>query len=68
MWAYTHPASAASGDIDNSEGWRRQGRRNAFAKVLPAPMRPNLPDDDMIVQSPIPRSGKAPTVEYCLPE
>lgn len=53
LWrTYTHPASAAGDDMeDNSEGWRRQGERDAFAGVLPALVRPNLPENGMIVQS-----------------
>jgi hypothetical protein len=53
LWrTYTHPASAAGDDMeDNSEGWRRQGERDAFAQVLPALAKPNLPDDGMIMQS-----------------
>jgi hypothetical protein len=53
LWrTYTHPASAAGDDMsDNSEGWRRQGERDAFAKVLPALVQPNLPEDGMIMQS-----------------
>ncbi|MEY9929714.1 hypothetical protein ABH926_004354 [Catenulispora sp. GP43] len=53
LWrTYTHPASAAGDDMgDNSEGWRRQSERDAFAKVLSALAQPNLPEGGMIVQS-----------------
>ncbi|NUP48486.1 MAG: hypothetical protein HOW97_14435 [Catenulispora sp.] len=53
LWrTYTHPASAAGDDLeDNSEGWRRQSERDAFADVPAALTAPNLPADGMIVQS-----------------
>jgi len=48
---YTHPASAADGLEENSEGWLRQCEREAFAKVTRAIRSPNLPEHGMIVQS-----------------
>ncbi|MEU0486641.1 hypothetical protein ABZ260_46690 [Streptosporangium sp. NPDC006013] len=48
---YTHPASAADSLEVNSEGWRRQGAREAFAMVLPALGKPNLPAHGSIIQS-----------------
>ncbi|GAA0975766.1 hypothetical protein GCM10009555_034220 [Acrocarpospora macrocephala] len=48
---YTHPASAADTLDVNSEGWRRQGERDAFATVLPALSSPNLSTQNSIIQS-----------------
>ncbi|MET8852308.1 hypothetical protein [Amycolatopsis sp. NPDC004625] len=48
---YTHPASAADDHEGNSEGWRRQGERDAFAKVVPSIRNPNLPDGDHLIVS-----------------
>ena len=53
-WCYTHPASAARGTEPNSEGWRRQVSREAFAEVASAVKSPNLPVDETIVVSYIP--------------
>ncbi|MGH8829065.1 MAG: hypothetical protein ACRDVZ_15995 [Jiangellaceae bacterium] len=52
LWrTYTHPASAADSLEPNSEGWRRQSERDAFADVLEALRSPNLPHDGYIDQS-----------------
>ncbi|MBB5958651.1 hypothetical protein FHS29_005259 [Saccharothrix tamanrassetensis] len=48
---YTHPASAADSMEPNSEGWRRQGERDAFADVLPAISKPNLPEGGLLEES-----------------
>lgn len=49
---YTHPVSAAGSVELNSEGWRRQGERDAFAGVPDNLRKPNLPHDNgTIVQS-----------------
>ncbi|MFJ5123091.1 hypothetical protein [Kitasatospora sp. NPDC088548] len=45
---YTHPASAASSQEPNSEGWRRSEERKAFDEVPLAITRPNLPQDGML--------------------
>jgi hypothetical protein len=54
-WAwrtYTHPASAAESVEPNTEGWRRQGERDAFAEVLDHVRKPHLPDEQgSLVQS-----------------
>ncbi|USX56336.1 hypothetical protein [Lentzea sp. HUAS12] len=54
-WAwrtYTHPASAAESVEPNTEGWRRQGERDAFAEVLDHVSKPHLPDEQgSLVQS-----------------
>jgi hypothetical protein len=47
LWrCYTHPAGAADSLEANSEGWRRQQSREAFAEVIPAIRKPHLPDED----------------------
>ncbi|WP_240522190.1 hypothetical protein [Amycolatopsis vastitatis] len=52
VWrTYTHPASAADSLEPNTEGWRRQGEREAFAEVVTSLRNPNLPHGDHIVQS-----------------
>lgn len=52
VWrTYTHPASAAASTEPNSEGWRRQCEREAFAEVVPALWDPNLPEDGLLLQS-----------------
>ncbi|MEV0768631.1 hypothetical protein [Nocardia salmonicida] len=52
VWrTYTHPASAADSLEVNSEGWRRQGERDAFADVVAAVRAPNLPEAGGIIQS-----------------
>jgi hypothetical protein len=60
LWrCYTHPASAAAGTEPNSEGWRRQRARNAFAKVTASLRAPNLSaDGDLIVRyNPVEETG-----------
>lgn len=52
LWrTYTHPASAADSMQDNSEGWRRQQERDAFAMVLDALRKPELPEPGMLTES-----------------
>jgi hypothetical protein len=52
LWrTYTHPASAADSLEANTEGWRRQGEREAFATVIPAIKNPHLPEAGEIIQS-----------------
>lgn len=47
LWrCYTHPASASDSLEANTEGWRRQQSREAFAEVIPAIRKPHLPDED----------------------
>ncbi|MFD0857115.1 hypothetical protein ACFQ07_33220, partial [Actinomadura adrarensis] len=48
---YTHPASASEDQGENSEGWRRERHREAFAKAIDALTNPNLPTDGMLLQS-----------------
>lgn len=48
---YTHPASAADSHEPNSEGWRRQRERDAFAVVAAAFTSPNLPSDGYMIRS-----------------
>jgi hypothetical protein len=44
LWrCYTHPASASPSLDVNTEGWRRQGERDAFSRVAAAIQGPNLP-------------------------
>ncbi|GHH57935.1 hypothetical protein [Lentzea cavernae] len=51
-WTYTHPASGAESVDPNSEGWRRQGEREAFVEVLDHVRKPYLPNDQgYLVQS-----------------
>ncbi|MEU3642905.1 hypothetical protein AB0E59_05920 [Lentzea sp. NPDC034063] len=51
-WTYTHPATSAESIEPNSEGWRRQGEREAFAEVLDHVRKPYLPDGQgYLVQS-----------------
>jgi hypothetical protein len=46
LWrCYIHPVSPADRLEVNSEGWRRQQSREAFADVIPAIKKPNLPDE-----------------------
>lgn len=55
LWrTYTHPASAAASLETNTEGWRRQGDRDAFDTVIGALKSPNLPQDGYMIQSYIP--------------
>lgn len=52
LWrTYTHPASAADSLEVNSEGWRRQGERDAFGTVIDALWKPNLPQGGSLLQS-----------------
>lgn len=52
IWrTYTHPAGAADSLEVNSEGWRRQGERDAFGTVIEALRDPNLPHGGMLLQS-----------------
>jgi hypothetical protein len=52
LWrAYTQPATAADDLEENSEGWRRDQERQAFAAVRAALAAPNLPADGMLIQS-----------------
>lgn len=52
LWrTYTHPASAAGSLAVNTEGWRRQGERDAFDTVIKALKKPNLPQDGYMIQS-----------------
>lgn len=52
LWhCYTHPASAAASVEPNTEGWRRQGSRDAFASVVAAVCTPNLPTNGMLTVS-----------------
>jgi hypothetical protein len=52
LWrCYTHPASAAPSLDVNTAGWRREGDREAFAEVLPALAKPNLPDNGTLLVS-----------------
>jgi hypothetical protein len=52
LWrTYTHPASAADSLEVNTEGWRRQGERDAFTTVITALKQPNLPQDGYMIQS-----------------
>lgn len=52
LWrCYTHPASAADSLEPNTEGWRRQGSRDAFAGVVAAVRQPNLPSDGTLMVS-----------------
>jgi hypothetical protein len=48
---YTHPASAAEDQSENSEGWRREHHREAFTTVADALTTPNLPSDGMLLHS-----------------
>src|SRR5690348_5866104 len=51
LWrCYTHPASAAGSTEENTEGWHRQGSREAFASVVGAMRQPHLPQDGSIIQ------------------
>jgi hypothetical protein len=46
---YTHPASAADSLEVNSEGWRREEERKAFAEVAAAVATPNLPHGGSVI-------------------
>jgi hypothetical protein len=67
LWrCYTHPASAAPSLDVNTDGWRREGDREAFAEVLPALAKPNLPDNGTMVVSYIPVEESAHRVGRAL--
>lgn len=52
VWrTYTHPASAAGGVEENSEGWRRQQERDAVATMVDAIRKPELPDRGLLRES-----------------
>ncbi|WP_206686017.1 hypothetical protein [Kribbella qitaiheensis] len=52
LWrCYTNPASSADSMEPNTEGWRRQGERDAFGGVIDALRNPNLPQDGYLEQS-----------------
>lgn len=52
LWrCYTHPASAADSLEPNTEGWRRQKSREAFAGVIAAIREPNLPHNGLLTVS-----------------
>jgi hypothetical protein len=52
LWrCYTHPGSASDSLEPNTEGWRRQTEREAFAEVTAALRSPNLPEDGYLIQS-----------------
>lgn len=48
---YTHPASAAQTLDVNTEGWLRDGEREAFGTVDEAIREPNLPEGGSIIES-----------------
>jgi hypothetical protein len=48
---YTHPATAADDLEVNTEGWRREQHREAFATVTDALTKPNLPSDGALMVS-----------------
>lgn len=67
LWrCYTHPASAVLSLEPNTTGWRREGNREAFAKVLPALMKPNLPEGWTLLVSYIPIEESAHSVGRAL--
>jgi hypothetical protein len=69
LWrCYTHPASAAPSLDVNTAGWRSEGDREAFAKVLPALVKPNLPDNGTMLVSYIPVEESAHRVGRALHE
>jgi hypothetical protein len=69
LWrCYTHPASAAHSLDVNTTGWRREGNREAFAEVLPALVKPNLPQNGAILLSCIPVEESAHRVGRALHE
>lgn len=53
LWrTYTHPASAAEDNMEeNTEGWRRQGERDAFAVVQASIAKPRLARHGLLVTS-----------------
>jgi hypothetical protein len=69
LWrCYTHPASAAPSLNVNTSGWRREGDREAFANVLPALAKPNLPNNGTMTVSYIPVEESAHRVGRALHE
>lgn len=67
LWrCYTHPASAALSLEPNTTGWRREGNRAAFAQVLPAIVKPNLPQNGTMLVSYIPVEERAHRVGRAL--
>ncbi|MFI0410640.1 hypothetical protein [Actinomadura sp. 3N508] len=63
---YTHPASAAESLEINSEGWRRQGDRDALSKAADALINPNLPHAGTMIQSYVPTEEAAHCVGRAL--
>jgi hypothetical protein len=55
---YTHPASASEDQGENSEGWRRERHREAFAKATDAVTNPNLPTDGVTLLCFVKRLGR----------
>ncbi|MGA8456434.1 MAG: hypothetical protein WB800_13620, partial [Streptosporangiaceae bacterium] len=69
LWhCYTHPASAAPSLAVNTDGWRREGDREAFAKVLQALAKPNLPHNGTVLVSYTPVEENAHRVGRALHE
>jgi hypothetical protein len=69
LWhCYTHPASAAPSLAVNTDGWRREGDREAFARVLQALVKPNLPHNDTVLVSYVPVEENAHRVGRALHE
>lgn len=67
LWrCYTHPVSVAFSLEPNTTGWRREGNREAFAKVLPALAGPNLPEGGTLLVSHIPVEESAHSVGRAL--
>ncbi|MGW7582286.1 hypothetical protein ACWGKU_06330 [Kitasatospora sp. NPDC054768] len=71
---YTHPAGAADSLEVNSEGWRREEERKAFAGVAAAVTTPNLPQGGSVIVEYSPvlenahRVGDSPAGEVRLDE
>lgn len=52
LWrCYAQPASSASSMEPNTEGWRLQQEREAFARISDAILKPNLPQDGSLLVS-----------------
>jgi hypothetical protein len=52
VWrTFTHPATAAESLETNTEGWRREGTREAFTLMPEALVNPNLPQNGSITVS-----------------
>jgi hypothetical protein len=68
LWRFLPYASSERGtSLDvNTDGWRREGEREAFAKVLPALAKPNLPDNGSVLVSYIPVEESAHRVGRAL--